>query len=366
MAETSREVPKSIAAPSMFPGFRFSPKDEELISYYLKKKLEGSDKCVEVISEVEINKFEPWDLPAQSVIPSDNEWFFFSPRGRKYPSGSQNKRATESGYWKATGKERIVKSGSNVIGAKRTLVFHRGRAPKGERTEWIMHEYCMSGKSQDSLVICRVRKNNGFQLNDSARHGSPSQRHLSTENNDSFCLAEVIIAQSGIFEAAKADEFDQKETIECFEPGANHQACDDDECYAEILKDDIVDLGESLLPSTTDCLPRSTNKLEDERSQQSAEELPQPARPLQGTANRRIRLRRQKTEVEICNKKYVEDSTCRNAEQSLKSFWGSSFDRRINRRSMSIISVILIVFVLFLCLLGVPWQIKRFAHAIFP
>lgn len=81
----------------------------------------------------------------KSVILSNNEWYFFCPRGRKYPKGLQTKRGTDSGYWKVTGKERNVKSGTRVVGTKRTLVFHKGRAPKGTRTEWIMHEYSMSG-----------------------------------------------------------------------------------------------------------------------------------------------------------------------------------------------------------------------------
>ena len=64
----SREAQISIAASSMFPGFRFSPTDEELISYYLKNKMDGSEKSVEVIPEIEIWKYEPWDLPGFSFL----------------------------------------------------------------------------------------------------------------------------------------------------------------------------------------------------------------------------------------------------------------------------------------------------------
>lgn len=43
-------------------GFRFHPTDEELLHYYLKKKISYEKFEMEVIKEVDLNKIEPWDL----------------------------------------------------------------------------------------------------------------------------------------------------------------------------------------------------------------------------------------------------------------------------------------------------------------
>ena len=55
-------------------------------------------------------------------------------------------RGTECGYWKSTGKDRSVLYNGEVSGWIKTLIFHTGRAPKGERTDWVMHEYRLEAK----------------------------------------------------------------------------------------------------------------------------------------------------------------------------------------------------------------------------
>ncbi|XP_052195394.1 NAC domain-containing protein 54 [Diospyros lotus] len=155
-----------MAPVSLPPGFRFHPTDEELVAYYLKRKINGRKIDLEIIPEVDLYKCEPWDLPGKSLLPGkDLEWYFFSPRDRKYPNGSRTNRATKAGYWKATGKDRKVNSQTRSVGMKKTLVYYRGRAPHGARTDWVMHEYRLDEREcetasglQDAYALCRVFK----------------------------------------------------------------------------------------------------------------------------------------------------------------------------------------------------------------
>ncbi|KAM3277495.1 hypothetical protein ACQJBY_045406 [Aegilops geniculata] len=148
------------------PGFRFHPTDEELVNYYLKRKIHGLHIELDIIPEVDLYKCEPWDLAEKSFLPSrDPEWYFFGPRDRKYPNGFRTNRATRAGYWKSTGKDRRVMTqqhhggggaggGARAIGMKKTLVYYRGRAPQGVRTDWVMHEYRLDDKdSEDTIAI---------------------------------------------------------------------------------------------------------------------------------------------------------------------------------------------------------------------
>ncbi|XP_042483984.1 NAC domain-containing protein 90-like [Macadamia integrifolia] len=128
------------------PGFRFYPTEEELISFYLRSKLEGTRPDLDrVIPVLDIYAMDPWQLPefAGELCHGDPEqWFFFTPRQAREARGGRPNRTTSSGYWKATGSPGYAYSSANrVIGMKKTMVFYKGKAPTGRKTEWKMNEY---------------------------------------------------------------------------------------------------------------------------------------------------------------------------------------------------------------------------------
>nr|AAM34773.1 nam-like protein 10 [Petunia x hybrida] len=152
------------------PGFRFHPTDEELVMHYLCRKCASQPIAVPIIAEIDLYKYDPWDLPDLALY-GEKEWYFFSPRDRKYPNGSRPNRAAGTGYWKATGADKPI-GHPKAVGIKKALVFYAGKAPKGEKTNWIMHEYRLADvdrsarKNNNSLrlddwVLCRIYNKKG-------------------------------------------------------------------------------------------------------------------------------------------------------------------------------------------------------------
>ncbi|OWM65733.1 hypothetical protein CDL15_Pgr015157 [Punica granatum] len=102
------------------PGFRFRPTEEELVGYYLKRKISSLGIDLHLITDIDLYNMEPWDI-----------------------QGTRTNRATAHGFWKATGRDKAVlsRNTSSIIGMRKTLVFYGGRAPNGRKTDWIIHEY---------------------------------------------------------------------------------------------------------------------------------------------------------------------------------------------------------------------------------
>ncbi|KAM3223851.1 hypothetical protein ACQJBY_057314 [Aegilops geniculata] len=152
------------------PGFRFYPSDEELVCHYLHGKVANqrfTGGAAGAMVEVDLHVHEPWELPDVAKL-STNEWYFFSFRDRKYATGLRTNRATRSGYWKATGKDRVIRSlrssssrsgRAAIVGMRKTLMFYRGRAPNGTKTCWVMHEFRIKNPHsppKEDWVLCRV------------------------------------------------------------------------------------------------------------------------------------------------------------------------------------------------------------------
>nr|KYP55854.1 NAC domain-containing protein 43 [Cajanus cajan] len=195
------------------PGFRFHPTEEELLQYYLRKKVSYEKIDLDVIRDVDLNKLEPWDIQEKCKIGTtpQNDWYFFSHKDKKYPTGTRTNRATAAGFWKATGRDKVIYSNGKRIGMRKTLVFYKGRAPHGQKSDWIMHEYRLDdnttsdtnivsnvmgdGGQEEGWVVCRIfKKKNHLKTLDSplgSGEGRRSHSHL-FDSCDEGALEQIL------------------------------------------------------------------------------------------------------------------------------------------------------------------------------
>ncbi|KAF5796613.1 putative transcription factor NAM family [Helianthus annuus] len=154
------------------PGFRFQPTDQEIVFQYLIRKVFSCPLPASIVPEIaNICKFNPWDLPGDW----EQDRYFFSRNEAKYGNGHRSNRASNDGYWKATGLDKQITRCCNnsrkkeiITGMKKTLVFYKGKAMHGEsttRTYWIMHEYRLvhstySPKTSSSDKRCWIQMGN--------------------------------------------------------------------------------------------------------------------------------------------------------------------------------------------------------------
>ncbi|GAA0162292.1 hypothetical protein LIER_18415 [Lithospermum erythrorhizon] len=254
------------------PGFRFHPTDEELLHYYLKKKISFQKFDMEVIRDVDLNKTEPWDLQEKCKIGStpQNEWYFFSHKDRKYPTGSRTNRATNAGFWKATGRDKCIRNTFNKIGMRKTLVFYRGRAPHGQKTDWIMHEYRLEDSddaegnvSEDGWVVCRVfKKKNLFKVGNEGTGGvnhinscSTSQSHALTHRENSYLLQQYPHSLTYSHNPLTIPQYSSHIQVQNFMPTRKASTYDH---FSNIPSESPI-MVRQLMTNTRDCESRSEN-----------------------------------------------------------------------------------------------------------
>ncbi|ESQ48728.1 hypothetical protein EUTSA_v10021297mg [Eutrema salsugineum] len=208
----------SMVEANLPPGFRFHPRDDELVCDYLMKRTVRSLYQPVVLIEVDLNKCEPWDIPRMARV-GGKDWYFYSQKDRKYATGQRTNRATATGYWKATGKDRAIQRNGSLVGMRKTLVFYRGRAPKGRKTEWVMHEFRLQGTllhhSPNSLkeewVLCRVfhKNNNEVDRDNNMRSCSDETASASMDSYINFDHHQIINQQVPCFSNLSQNQTNQ-------------------------------------------------------------------------------------------------------------------------------------------------------------
>lgn len=63
------------------------------------------------------------------------------------------KKDAECGFWLETKAAREIFSNSVILGFRTTFQFYEGRAPHGQKTDWVMQEYTITEKCNNNTKV---------------------------------------------------------------------------------------------------------------------------------------------------------------------------------------------------------------------
>nr|QSD99830.1 NAC family transcription factor [Melilotus albus] len=124
-------------------GFRFDPTDQELVDYYLIRKVCNQPLPISLL-EIDVFQSEPWRLPEDNRTSSKQmRYYFFDTRNLRFEN--MNLRPAGNGEWRLLKRnEELALSNKHFIGRKNTFVFSRMEGNQVVMTQWRMDEFGIS------------------------------------------------------------------------------------------------------------------------------------------------------------------------------------------------------------------------------
>ncbi|CAN6821926.1 unnamed protein product, partial [Brassica oleracea] len=182
------------------PGFRFFPTDEELVVYFLQRKASLLPCHPDVIPDLDLYPYDPWDLPGKA-LGEGRQWYFYSRKTQQ--------RVTSNGYWGSMEIDEPIFTSSThkKVGIKKYFTFYLGNS----KTNWIMQEYSLPDSSSSSK---RSSKRSGRGSTSSSHKTDYSkwvicrvyEQNCSEEEDDDgpelSCLDEVFLSLDDLDEVS--------------------------------------------------------------------------------------------------------------------------------------------------------------------
>ncbi|KAK0597464.1 hypothetical protein LWI29_025525 [Acer saccharum] len=156
------------------PGYKFCPNDEELILDYLMKKVTNQSLPCNTIIDVDLYKYNPWDLEEKYFKQSrEKKWYLFTPTTRKYPNEELPSRSAGVGYRKATRADKNIR--------------YKDRKPYNDKVYGDIAYGDLIGTKKallDPWVLCSIYHKAGKSLKTSS-HSDDENESLRSDLNDS-------------------------------------------------------------------------------------------------------------------------------------------------------------------------------------